>query len=143
MLSLNSIFKKETRYGNNNLYRIMLPSLVTDCVVQKYEDKVLTVSGLSLDAHKTVVALETQVSQELFPKCVFSDPYVDQLCVKIPTRYSHIIIPMIDTEHRRITSGQLVPGATLATLQVQPKTAWELDGYCGVRWNAVAICLKK
>lgn len=143
MLSLNEkqIFKKETRFGEGNLYKINSPVFRVSCVVARYENKSLLVSRLSKDTHDRVVALETRVSQELFPHCVFSYPYIDHLRVKVPTRYSHIIIPMTDSNRRRITSGQLVPGAEL-DVEIQPKTAWELDGHCGVSWTAANICLK-
>lgn len=127
----------------NNLYRINVPGFRVPCSVVEYENKMLTVTGLPRDTHDKIVALETRVSQDLFAnRCVFKDPYIEKLRVKIPTRYSHIIIPMIDSENRRITSGQLRSGAEVE-LEVQPKTAWELDGHCGVSWTANSICLKK
>lgn len=142
MLSLKGLFQKETRYGDN-LYRINVPSFRVSCSVVKYENKFLSLTGLPKDTHDFVTALETHVSQDLFKStCSFFNPYIDTLLVKIPTRYSHIIIPMTDSEHRRITSGQLSPGAEI-DIEIQPKTAWEVDGHCGVSWTAVSICLKK
>ena len=143
MLSLKGLFKKETRYGDNNLYKINVPSFWVSCSVVKYENKYLSLTGLPKDTHDFVTELETCVSQDLFKSaCAFSNPYIDTLHVKVPTRYSHIIIPMTDSEQRRITSGQLSPGAEIY-IEIQPKTAWEVDGHCGVSWTAGSICLKK
>jgi hypothetical protein len=139
MLSLKALFKKETRYGDGNLYKINVPSLRVSCFIVKYENHFLSLTGFPKDTHDFVVDLETRVSQDLFNCSSFSNPYIETLHVKIPTRYSHIIIPMTDSEHRRITSGQLSPGAKI-DIEIQPKTAWELDGHCGVSWTALCIC---
>lgn len=140
MLSLKALFKKETRYGEG-LYRINVPSFRVSCLIDKYEDKFLSLTGFPKDTRDYVVELETRVSQDLFKGSSFSNPYIENLRVKIPTRYSHIIIPMTDSDHRRITSGQLSPGVEI-DIEIQPKTAWKLDGHCGISWTAVSIKLK-
>jgi hypothetical protein len=139
------MFCKETRFGTN-AYRVQHPVIETECCVQHSDTsdrfKWIHLNDLPEEVVHQIVSLETKVCQDLFPEKTLSWPWTPEngIRAKIPTRYSHIIIPMTDSEARRIVSAQLRPGARLR-VRLQPSTAWAQDTSCGIAWTIQQIVL--
>lgn len=139
-------FVKEKRFGNSNVFSIQHPLIRTECscVESGGEDKKwIQIHEFPESVINQVVQLETRVCQDVFPGRSFAWPWnpTTGIRAKIPTRYSHIIVPMTDSENRRITFASLRPGVRLS-VDVLPTSAWELDGQCGIAWTIKRIELK-
>lgn len=53
--------------------------------------------------------------------------------VKIPCKYGHVLIPMIDHNNRRITTFDIVQEDSLE-LVMELKTVWCGESHCGLTW---------
>lgn len=135
------LFLKESRFGNN-VFRIQCPTMHARCVVVDFDGKHLWLRDFPSETVEQIVRLETRVCQDLYPNHTLAWPWHPHhgLRTKIPTRYSHIIIPMTDAENRRIVSSQLTAGAAL-DIELQPTSAWEQAPQCGIAWTVKRIRL--
>ena len=53
--------------------------------------------------------------------------------VKIPTRYGHVTIPIVDSQDRRMTTYDVKDGVQLH-VRIQAKSAWVSKTHCGISW---------
>lgn len=53
--------------------------------------------------------------------------------IKVPTRYGHVTIPIVDTCGNRMTTFDVKEGCKLH-VRMQAKTAWTSKTHCGVSW---------
>jgi hypothetical protein len=142
-------FVKEKHFGASgmNVYVVtQFPTLQTECVCVNSggdQKKWTQLRDFPESVVDQMVQLETRVCQDLFPDRSFAWPWNPNTGIraKIPTRYSHIIIPMTDSENRRITFASLCPGARLS-VDLIPTSVWEQDGQCGIAWTLKRIELK-
>lgn len=140
------MFIKEKTFGNDRVYRINRKTFILQCTAttalyspenrgnSRFIDLRLAVPEDLFD----IVALETRVCQELFPKHTFCYPFDAQRNilphVKLPTHYGHIQIPITNKTGTRMNSHEIKEGTDLI-VEIQPKSAWSLDQYCGISWT--------
>ena len=142
-------FTKEKSFGKDNVYRIHQDKRAWRCVADtavyspenggngRFVD-------IRLSGHELfdIVALETRVCQDLFPHHTFCYPFDVRRNVlphvKVPTHYGHIQIPIVDEHGARANSHAITEGTELL-VEIQPKSAWSLDRYCGISWTFHAI----
>lgn len=140
-------FVKESRFGNSDVYTVQHPIIRTECSCMEAgttdQKKWIQLRDFPQHVVHQLVQLETRVCQDLFPDKDIVWPWnpTTGIRAKIPTRYSHIIIPMTDNEHRRITFSQLVPEVRLS-VDLRPTSAWKQDSLCGIAWTLKRVELK-
>lgn len=146
-------FIKENSFGNDNVYRIQREKRTLRCTahtpVYSRDNKAKFIDlRLQHDDPETfdIVSLETRVCQDLFANHTFSYPFDVRRHVlphvKIPTHYGHIQIPIVDEHGARANSHEITEGTELL-VEIQPKSAWSLERYCGISWTLHAIKVTK
>lgn len=146
-------FTKEKSFGNDHVYRIHREKRALRCTAStavyspdsQRKTRFIDLCFLAHDDDPDIfdtVALETRVCQDLFPHHTFAYPFDVRRNVlphvKIPTHYGHIQIPIVDEHGARVNSHAITEGVELS-VDIQPKSAWCLDRYCGISWTLHAI----
>lgn len=144
-------FTKEKAFGNDQVYRIHQEKRTMRCTActRVYSPQNGAGSRAKfIDLRPTpehvfdMVAMETRVCQQLFPNHAFCYPFDVRRCVlphvKVPTHYGHIQIPIVDEHGARVNSHAITDGTALL-VEIQPKSAWSLERYCGISWTLHAI----
>lgn len=141
-------FTKEKSFGNDNVYRIHRDKRALRCTAHTalYSPENGTSRARFIDLRLIeafdIVALETRVCQDLFPHHTFCYPFDFRRNVlphvKVPTHYGHIQIPIVDQHGARVNSHEIAEGTELL-VEIQPKSAWSLERFCGISWTLHAI----
>jgi hypothetical protein len=58
--------------------------------------------------------------------------------VKLPSRYGHVMIPIVDRDGSKITTFDVKNGTSLR-IRLQAKSAWCSDTHCGIAWIVHSI----
>lgn len=58
--------------------------------------------------------------------------------VKLPCRYGHVMIPIVDRDGSKITTFDVKKGTSLRVV-LQAKSAWCSDTHCGIAWMLHSI----